>query len=87
MVLVLHGVDLPLVRRIGEIATKDRPQVIVLSGVVALEALSKLAPTLDHLGSICPALLDGDLCFDVCHVASQGMVHGEHEADISTLVA
>jgi hypothetical protein len=87
MVLVHHVVDLPLVPRVGEIASKDRPQVIVLGGVVAPEALSKLAPPLDHLGAICPVLLYVDLGLDACHVASQGVVHREHEADIGTLVA
>jgi hypothetical protein len=87
MVLVHHVVDLPLVQRVGEIATKDWPQVIVLSRVVAPEALSKLAPTFDHLGVIGPILLDLDPCLEISQIAKQGVVHGEHEADVSTLMA
>jgi hypothetical protein len=85
--LLHHVVDLALVHRVGQAATKDRPQVIILRGVVTLEALSKLAPALDQLGATFPVLQDVDLCLDIGHVPSQGVVHGEHEADISTFVA
>jgi hypothetical protein len=87
MVLVHHVVDLPLVHRVGEVPTKDRPQVIVLGGVVTAEALSKLAPTLDHLVPTLPIFQDVELCLDIGHVTPQGVVQGEHEADISPLVA
>jgi hypothetical protein len=69
------------------VATKDRPQVIVLRGVVTPEAFSELAPTVDHLGATFPVLQNVDLCLDIGHVPSQGVVHGEHEADINRLVA
>ena len=83
--LVHHVVYLPLVQRVGEIAAKDRPQIVVLGGVVASEALSKVAPTFDQFGATIPVLQDVP-CFDICHVAQKGVMHGHHEANISTLV-
>jgi hypothetical protein len=47
--------------------------------------LSKVAPTFDQFGATIPVLQDVP-CFDICHVAQKGVMHGHHEANISTLV-